>query len=43
MLRVWVCAAHMGGFFESKILKTRVSFSADFQLTWVGYPAIGVK
>ena len=40
MLRVRVCAAHMGGFW-AEILQTRGPFSADFPQTWVGYPEIG--
>ena len=41
MLRVRVCAAHMGGILGPK--GTRVPFSANFPQTRVDYPEIGEK
>ena len=42
MLRVWVCAAHMGGSLGPKFSK-KGPFLADFPSTWVGFPEIGKK
>ena len=42
MLRVRVCASHMGGFLGPKSSK-QGPFAADFPETWLGYPEIGEK
>ena len=43
MLRVRVCAAHLGGFFGPKFSKQGSPFRQIFRKTWVGFQEIGKK